>query len=73
MAGSDEWVGAPGAADMLGIGLRTLYRRIDAGELPAYRFGRVIRLRRRDIDIFVEHARMRPQRHAADAVREDIW
>lgn len=29
---------------MLGITPRTLYRLIDAGEIPAYRMGRVIRL-----------------------------
>lgn len=57
---ADEWVGAPRAAELLGIRLPTLYRRIDAGELPAFRFGRVIRLRRCDIDAFVERCRVQP-------------
>lgn len=38
------WVSTREAADMLGLGIRQLYRLIDRGELPAYKFGRVIRL-----------------------------
>ena len=40
-----EWLSTQEAARRLGITPRTLYRFIDHGELPAYRFGRVIRLR----------------------------
>src|SRR4051794_5874704 len=45
---SEEWMGAPRAAKRLGLRLTTLYRIIDAGGLPAYKFGRVIRLRTAD-------------------------
>ncbi|CAL8977578.1 hypothetical protein PROP_02225 [Propionicimonas sp. T2.31MG-18] len=39
------------AADMLGISVHTLRRRIAAGELPAYRSGRrIIRVRINDLD-----------------------
>lgn len=33
-------------------------RLIDVGELPAYRFGRVIRLKGCDLDMFVERSRI---------------
>ena len=36
--------GNEGQRPPLGVNLRTLYRFIDAGDLPAYKFGRVIRL-----------------------------
>ena len=56
----DDWFGAPAAARYLGLGLVTLYKLIDAGDLPAYRLGRVIRLRRAEIDAFIERSRVRP-------------
>jgi excisionase family DNA binding protein len=49
-----EWSGSPDAAKYLGISQRTLYRLIDSGELVAYELGRVIRVRRADIDTFIE-------------------
>ena len=38
--------------------MRTLYRLIDHGELPAYRFGRVIRLRAVEVDQFIDASRI---------------
>lgn len=55
-----EWLGAPGAAKFLGINLRTLYALIDSGQLEAYRFGRVYRLKTKDLDTFIESARVKP-------------
>jgi excisionase family DNA binding protein len=43
------WMSTAEAAQYLGITPRTLYRLIDAEELPAYRFGRVVRLRQREV------------------------
>jgi len=37
----------------LGVSRHVLYRLIDAGELPAYRFGRVIRLRVDDVEAYL--------------------
>jgi len=37
-----------------------LYRFIDSGDLPAYRFGRVIRLRRPEVVAFIETRRIEP-------------
>ncbi len=40
--------------------LTTLYRLINAGDVPAYQFGRVIRLRRAEVDDFIERSRVQP-------------
>ena len=44
----------------LGITNRTLYRFIDEGLLPAYRFGRVIRLQQKEVDAFIQRSRIEP-------------
>lgn len=55
-----EWLSTAEASERLGINTRTLYRFIDAGEIPAYKFGRVIRVQARDVDGFIEKARVAP-------------
>lgn len=60
MTGSVDWLSTADAAKSLGITPRTLYRFIDQGELPAYRFGRVIRVKRTDVDAFIEQSRIEP-------------
>ena len=55
-----EWMGTPEAARYLGITTRTLYRFIDEGQLAAYKFGRVIRLKRDDLDAFIDNSRIQP-------------
>ena len=54
------WLSTLKAADRMGITTRTLYRFIDRGDVPAYRFGRVIRLRLSDVDSFIEQCRVEP-------------
>lgn len=54
------WMGTAEAARHLGITPRTLYRLIDEGQLPAYKFGRVIRLKTADVEQFIEASRIRP-------------
>jgi hypothetical protein len=41
---------------------------LDSGQLPAYRFGRVFRLQGREIDAFIDSARIQPGdlRHLCD-------
>lgn len=53
-----EWVGVPGAARYLGVTTHTLYRLIDQEGLPAYKLGRVIRLRWFEIDAFLQAHRV---------------
>jgi excisionase family DNA binding protein len=55
-----EWLGTKDASARLGITLRSLYRFIDEGDLPAYKFGRVIRMKVEDIDRFIESCRIQP-------------
>jgi excisionase family DNA binding protein len=54
------WLSTAEAANRLGITPRTLYRFIDEGQLVAYRFGRVIRLKSGDVDLFIEACRIEP-------------
>ena len=54
------WLGTQEAARRLGITARTLYRFIDEGQVPAYKFGRVIRLKEDEVDAFIESARIEP-------------
>ncbi len=58
--GEIVWLSTRKAADRMGITTRTLYRFIDHGDVPAYRFGRVIRLRLSDVDDFIEQCRVEP-------------
>jgi excisionase family DNA binding protein len=55
-----QWMSTAEAAKRLGITPRTLYRFIDEGQLPAYRFGRVIRLKKAEVDSFIESCRIEP-------------
>jgi excisionase family DNA binding protein len=54
------WMGTKAAAAYLGITNRTLYRFIDDGDIPAYKLGRVIRVKRADLDAFLEASRVQP-------------
>lgn len=56
----NAWLSTKAAADALGITTRTLYRLIDEGQVPAYKFGRVIRLRESDVRGFIEASRVQP-------------
>lgn len=60
MSPTVEWLSTADAAKALGITARTLYRFIDQGELPGYRFGRVIRVKQADVDAFIESSRIQP-------------
>lgn len=55
-----RWLSTKEASARLGITLRTLYRLIDEGQVPAYKFGRVIRLKESEVDEFIESARVEP-------------
>ncbi len=53
-----KWLSTGEAARQLGVTTRTLYRFIDEGQLPAYRFGRVIRLQEAEVQSFIESCRI---------------
>lgn len=54
------WMSTAAAAERLGITNRTLYRFIDEGQIAAYKFGRVIRLQKADVDAFIVASRVEP-------------
>jgi excisionase family DNA binding protein len=54
------WLSTKEASVRLSITLRSLYRFIDEGDLVAYRFGRVIRIKETDLDGFIEASRIAP-------------
>ena len=56
----DGWLSSKESAHRIGVTQRTLYRFIDEDRLPAYRLGRVIRLKTPDVDAFIEAGRIRP-------------
>jgi excisionase family DNA binding protein len=55
------WLGTQEAARRLGITARTLRRLIDAGTVPAYRIGRVIRLQQADLERYLDTCRIAPR------------
>lgn len=54
------WLNTSETAKRLGVTPRTLYRFIDDGALPAYRFGRVIRLKESEVEEFIDKCRIQP-------------
>lgn len=64
------WLNTAETARRLGITPRTLYRFIDDGSLPAYRFGRVIRLKESEVAEFIERCRIVPG--TLDAATGDV-
>ena len=55
-----RWLSTAESARRLGITPRTLYRFIDEGQLPAYRFGRVIRLKEDEVESFIDSCKIEP-------------
>ncbi len=79
MAAELLWLSTDEAAQRLGIATRTLYRFINEGEIPAYRMGRVYRLKAADVDDYLERHRilpgeldhLYPERKRSEASRSD--
>jgi excisionase family DNA binding protein len=55
-----NWLGVPALAKELGVTLRTVYAILDAGEIPCYRIRRVLRIKRVDVDAYLERAKVEP-------------
>jgi len=58
--------------EYLQVNLRTVYRLIKAGKIPAVRVGRQWRFRKRDIDAWLESQRARPGRGIAPSSRQVV-
>src|SRR6185436_6953361 len=59
--------------EYLQVNLRTVYRLIKAGKIPAVRVGRQWRFRKRDIDAWLESQRRRGLRHRRPADGRACW
>jgi excisionase family DNA binding protein len=57
----EDWLGVPALAEELGVTMRTLYRILNSGELPCYKIGRVLRIRRAEVRTFLEQGRVEPE------------
>lgn len=57
--------------DYLQVNLRTVYRLIKAGKIPAVRVGRQWRFRKRDLDVWLEAQRTKSERPAGGRRRPD--
>ena len=66
-----EWLNTNETAKRLGITPRTLYRFIDDGKIPAYRFVRVIRLKESEVAEFIESSRIVPGTLDTAAVEDE--
>ena len=56
----DDWLGVPALAKELGVTLRTVYAILDSGDIPSYKIRRVIRIKRADVDAYLERVKVRP-------------
>jgi excisionase family DNA binding protein len=57
----DDWLSVQEAADRCGLTYRTVYRMVRRGELAAEKDeGRPYRIRRADVDAFVERSQVKP-------------
>ena len=54
------WMSTTEVCEALGLSTPTLRRLIDEGHLPAYRFGRVFRVKVTDVDAFIDSCKIQP-------------
>ncbi len=55
-----EWLTVLELHNWIGLGRSKAYELIQTGEIPSYRIGRVIRIRRQDVEDWLEKNRYRP-------------
>lgn len=55
-----EWLTTDELARWLGIGRTMAYQLLATGEMPSYKIGRVRRIRRQDVETWLESNRFRP-------------
>lgn len=60
MSRTSGWLSTTEVREQLGITLRTLYRLIDEGHIPAYKIGRVIRMKDEDVQAYLDKCRIEP-------------
>ena len=58
--GGLELLSITGVCQELGMGKSWVYRRIQSGEIPSVKLGRNIKVRREDLEGYLEHQRYQP-------------
>jgi len=53
-----KWLSVEDIADELGINKMTVYRLLDAGTIPGYRFGRLYRVKPEDLDAYIRNSQV---------------
>lgn len=56
----NEWFSADELIRWLGLGRTKCYMMLRSGEIPSYKIGRVRRIRRQDVEAWLERNRYRP-------------
>ncbi|MGH2869067.1 MAG: helix-turn-helix domain-containing protein [Solirubrobacteraceae bacterium] len=73
-AGFEEFLTVAEIANVLKLNQQTVRNWIDAGELPAVRVGRRVRVKRSDFDRFVEQGYTgSPRPLQSEVIAETIW
>jgi excisionase family DNA binding protein len=52
-----EWWSPKELQEWLGCGRTKIYELLQSGEIPSYRIGRLVRVRKEDIELFLERSR----------------
>ncbi len=69
-----EYYTVPEVARMLKVSPSTVWRWLEAGDLPAYRVGpRAIRISKQDLDTIITPVRARITGAPVDRKEQDIW
>jgi excisionase family DNA binding protein len=55
-----EWFTPDELVRWLGIGRTKTYEMLRSGEIPSYKIGRIRRIRRQDVDAWLERKKYRP-------------
>jgi excisionase family DNA binding protein len=63
---AEEWLSANEAGKLIGVTGKTIIRMVEKGEITGYRVGSVWRLRRRDVESYLEAHRYGPDRQRDD-------
>ena len=59
-AANKEWFTADELVRWLEIGRTKTYEMLRSGEIPSYKIGRIRRIRRQDVEVWLERNRYRP-------------
>jgi excisionase family DNA binding protein len=59
---NEKWLTPEDVARALRVNRMTVYRMLEAGTIPGYRFGRLYRVSPEDLDAYIRGSRLNPSR-----------